>query len=57
MKFILPLMMLATPAFAHSGAHMHPHGSFGWVLGLGCMALAATVAWRKAPAKVAGRKS
>jgi hypothetical protein len=41
MKYALPLLLLASPALAHDGAHMHPHGGEGWVL---AMTLALVVA-------------
>lgn len=41
----------AGPALAHEGAHLHPHGSEGWIsvmLALGVIALAlGLAAWRK----------
>ncbi len=44
MKYALPLAILAaTPAAAHSGPHLHPHAVEGWVVGLGILALLATV--------------
>lgn len=33
MKFVLPMLMIATPALAHEGVHMHPHGSENWIAG------------------------
>ena len=48
MRFI-PLMLLASPAAAHTGAHLHPHGGGSWlavVLALSAIALAAVLAWR-----------
>lgn len=39
----LPLF-LATPAFAHDGAHVHPHGVEAWAL-LTAGLLAAIVLW------------
>ncbi|KEJ90138.1 hypothetical protein [Sulfitobacter donghicola] len=33
MKFALPLFLLASPALAHTGAHLHPHGSENWIIG------------------------
>lgn len=36
MKFVLPLApiaLTATPAMAHTGVHMHPHGSENWIAG------------------------
>ncbi len=39
MKYALPLMILSTPALAHGGAHMHPHGSEGWIVGLALVVL------------------
>ena len=44
MKFALPLMVLATPAAAHDGAHLHPHDSSLWIVGLGLVALSAGLA-------------
>ncbi|MDA7427995.1 hypothetical protein PGB28_05965 [Primorskyibacter aestuariivivens] len=49
---ILGLMaaVSATPALAHSGAHLHPHGSGDWLtvaLALGLIALAAAIWVRK----------
>ena len=38
MKYSIPLLFLATAATAHDGAHVHPHGGEGWILGL-CLAL------------------
>ncbi len=40
MKYVLPLVVLATPAIAHDGAHLHPHSVENWVAGLGLLALA-----------------
>ncbi|UZD91461.1 hypothetical protein [Cognatishimia activa] len=34
MKFVLPLALTATPALAHEGIHMHPHGSENWIAGV-----------------------
>jgi|GEM_PF-2152931 len=33
MKFVLPLILTATPALAHDGIHLHPHGSENWIAG------------------------
>ncbi|SHG46471.1 hypothetical protein [Cognatishimia maritima] len=33
MKFVLPLLLTASPALAHTGVHMHPHGSENWIAG------------------------
>lgn len=33
MKFVLPLALTATPALAHNGVHLHPHGSENWIAG------------------------
>lgn len=33
MKFVLPLVLTATPALAHNGVHLHPHGSENWIAG------------------------
>ena len=40
MKYAIPFFLLATPALAHDGAHMHPHGIEGWVVGLGVLVIA-----------------
>ena len=42
MRHLFPICLLAltaTPALAHGGAHMHPHGVEGWVASLGILAL------------------
>ncbi len=43
-RYIIPaLTVTAGPALAHSGAHLHPHGSGDWLtvaLGLAAAALA-----------------
>ena len=31
MKYALPMALLASPALAHDGAHLHPHGGEGWI--------------------------
>ncbi|THH35927.1 hypothetical protein E4Z66_12725 [Aliishimia ponticola] len=46
MKTILPLSSLIAvlapaAAMAHGGAHLHPHGVEGWVVGLGIVAMIA----------------
>jgi hypothetical protein len=54
MKYALPLMILATPVFAHEGVHAHPHGSEGWLAGLALVSVSAAVAifkMRKAKAE------
>ena len=33
MKYALPLFLIATPALAHDGVHLHPHGSENWIAG------------------------
>jgi hypothetical protein len=38
MRYTLPLLVLASPATAHPGAHLHPHGVEGWMIGLGLLA-------------------
>ncbi|MCU9839189.1 hypothetical protein OEZ49_15545 [Ruegeria sp. WL0004] len=46
----LPLTLIAAPAFAHDGFHLHPHGSGDWLavsLGLIACGLALLV-WLKA---------
>ena len=34
MKYVLPPLaaLTAFPAFAHSGAHLHPHGAESWLV-------------------------
>ncbi|MFK7870760.1 MAG: hypothetical protein AB8B58_16160 [Roseobacter sp.] len=50
MKITLALLLaLSTaPAYAHSGAHIHPHGDTGLpvLAGLAAIALAAFLGWR-----------
>ncbi|MDO6726799.1 MAG: hypothetical protein ACRBBO_12970 [Cognatishimia sp.] len=49
-KIALPLIVLAAPASAHTGAHLHPHGSENILMGLAFIAVAAlgaTLALRK----------
>ncbi len=37
---LLPLMAFASPALAHSGAHIHPHEAASWLpVVLGLMAI------------------
>lgn len=45
MKHLLPLVLLAaaSPAAAHSGPHLHPHGVEGWMVGLGILAMIGAV--------------
>lgn len=42
MKYALRFVLVAaaSPAIAHPGPHMHPHGVEGWMVGLGILALA-----------------
>ncbi len=52
MKRILPSLPLVSgsPALAHSGAHLHPHGSGHWItiaLTLGLVAITAVLFVRK----------
>ncbi len=52
MKFVLPLTLTAAPAFAHNGAHLHPHGTESWVYGAACVGLCLVIAaGRKLAAK------
>jgi hypothetical protein len=47
MKYVLtPVAALtAFPAFAHSGAHLHPHGAESWlVVALAAMTVVGTIA-------------
>ena len=32
MKYVLPAILFATPALAHPGAHVHPHGGDIWLI-------------------------
>lgn len=44
------LALTSTPALAHSGAHLHPHGAGNWltvVLGLAVVALATALMVRR----------
>ncbi len=45
---IAAMMMAAGPALAHTGpqagAHLHPHGVEGWVVGLGLLVVGAAAA-------------
>ena len=53
------LTALAGPAFAHSGAHLHPHDGAHWltlVAGLAMIALAGTLAVRQVKARTKVRK-
>ncbi|MGY3438354.1 MULTISPECIES: hypothetical protein [unclassified Marinovum] len=46
-RMLAPVLFLtASPALAHSGAHLHPHGAGNWLtvaLALGLVAVAATL--------------
>lgn len=44
MKYVFPAVLLAGPAMAHDGAHLHPHSVEGWIVGLGVLVLAGMVA-------------
>lgn len=48
MKYLLPIMALplATPALAHSGAHLHPHGAETWLTAVAVLGAAAYAGWR-----------
>lgn len=50
-RMLVPAFALtASPALAHSGAHLHPHGAGNWltvVLALGVIGLAALLMARK----------
>lgn len=50
-RMLVPAFALtASPALAHSGAHLHPHGAGNWLtvaLGLGLIGLAAVLMARK----------
>ena len=46
----LAFALAASPALAHSGAHLHPHGAGNWLtvmLALGVIGLAAVLMARK----------
>ena len=50
----LALILGATPAFAHSGPHLHPHDGTAWlvvVTALGLIAVAARVMFVRARAR------
>ncbi len=47
MKYIPPMILLASPAFAHDGPHLHPHGAGNWLaLAIGLGVVAAVIAVR-----------
>jgi hypothetical protein len=39
MKYLLPIILLAGPAAAHPGDHMHPHDGAQWLLGLSLLTI------------------
>ena len=39
MKYALPLIFVAGPAFAHAGDHLHPHDGMKWMLGLALLTI------------------
>ncbi|MEO3414868.1 hypothetical protein AAFO92_09455 [Roseovarius sp. CAU 1744] len=51
MKYALAPLFLASPALAHDGAHVHPHGGESWLLllslALGAAAVGFALARRK----------
>lgn len=52
-------ILTAPPAFAHTGAHLHPHDSGGWLAVCGALALVAlagAAALREARLQSRGRK-
>ena len=48
MKYLLPLLILAGPAVAHPGAHVHPHDGAQWLIWVSVLtvAVAAAIAYR-----------
>jgi len=45
----IPLLLLASPAAAHTGAHLHPHDGGSWLSGvvaLCAIAISAALAFR-----------
>jgi len=51
---LLPLMAFASPALAHSGAHIHPHEAASWlplVLGLTAIAGSSVLAYARSGRK------
>ncbi|WIY26134.1 hypothetical protein [Parasedimentitalea psychrophila] len=51
---LLPLLAFASPALAHTGAHIHPHEAAGWlplVLGLTAIAGASILAYARSSRK------
>lgn len=45
MRYAIPLFLLATPAVAHSGPHLHPHGGGAWLLIVSLLALVGGAVW------------
>ena len=41
----LPLGLLASPAAAHTGAHLHPHDGGSWLIVVAALAVIAAAAW------------
>lgn len=41
-------LVAATPAIAHDGAHLHPHGAESWLalVAVALIAAAGTIAWK-----------
>ena len=51
---LLPLMAFASPALAHSGAHIHPHEAGSWlplVLGLTAIVASSVLAYARSTRK------
>ncbi|MFD1509305.1 hypothetical protein [Lacimonas salitolerans] len=40
MKYVFPLLILASPAAAHPGAHVHPHDGAHWLLWVSVLTIA-----------------
>ncbi len=43
MKYLLPMALLAGPALAHDGTHLHPHGAGEWIAAAAALSVVAAV--------------